>query len=110
MKIFKYLLLSALLYPLSGHSDQNTGGRTIINMGCHNTTDGICYMNLSGDPIGPANCKSNSVRWDSTTAGGKNQFAIMTAAYLAGKSVSLNIPDFCFSLQPGYPTFTFSYF
>ena len=106
----KYSLLAILLYSATSFSDQNTGSRTIITMGCHNTADGICYMNLSGEPIGPPNCRNNSVRWDSTTAGGKNQFAIMTAAYLSGKPVALNIPDFCFNLQPGYPTFTFSYF
>ncbi|HMU66143.1 MAG TPA: hypothetical protein PKE57_03290 [Cellvibrionaceae bacterium] len=104
----KYLLLAMTFISVSSYAAGGTGLRKILGIGCHNGGDPVCYVTIEGAPVGPAGCNSTSIRWDSSLAGGKNQFALLTAAFMAGKPGDLFIMDTCFPLQPGYPTFSFS--
>lgn len=85
------------------HASGHTGGRTVVGLGCH-TGDPICFVNLDGLAFGPPTCMGNQARWDSSTSGGKNTLAVITAAYYAGKAVNLYITADC--AFGGYPTFS----
>jgi hypothetical protein len=85
-----------------------SGPRRILAMGCH-LVDNTCYVEISGDPAGPASCRSTSVRWNQKTdPNGQSILSLLTAAYLAGKSVDFYVNDTaCYAAQPVFPTFTY---
>ncbi len=106
--VLKYFFVFVFLCISNDSSAEWVGSRKILSMGCHNT-DSICYIEIEGAAVGPANCRGNSIRWDSSTIQGRNQFALLLSAYHAGKPISLNVADNCFSMQTNAPTFLYSY-
>lgn len=106
--VLRYLTLFVIFCACQPVAAEWVGSRKIIAMGCHNT-DSICYIEIDGAAVGPANCRGNSIRWDSSTTPGKNQFALLLSAYHAAKPISLNVADSCFSMQSNFPTFSYSY-
>lgn len=80
-----------------------TGARSIYDYGCH-LSDTTCYVTLDGNAVGEGSCVSSSIRWDSSTVAGKNWLALFTAAYMAGKKVTLDVAG-CYAAQPSFPTF-----
>lgn len=101
-KIIGTAVLAATLAS-AAHASGHTGARSIVGLGCH-TGDPVCFVNLDGPAFGPSTCMGNQARWDSSMPGGKNTFAVITAAYYAGKSINLNIVADC--AFGGYPTFS----
>jgi hypothetical protein len=92
-----------LMIPVSRAGSYGITG-TIASMGCQ-TVNGICFVIINGTAAGPPGCVQNQVRWDSVnTPNGNAAIAQLTAAYFAGKQVSINISDNCFSEFPSYPT------
>ena len=85
----KYVLVALLFFFGFSYADEPTGYRKITGMGCH-VVDGICFVNLEGSLFGSTEgCSSVQARWDSSTAGGKNNLSMLMAAWLAGKEVDL---------------------
>ncbi|MFY0563292.1 hypothetical protein ACN28E_05565 [Archangium lansingense] len=106
------MLLSAVVVALAlpGQAQATgTGLRTITNIGCH-LNNNTCWVDISGSAVGPANCRATSIRFNITAPNGKNIFSLMTAAFLAGKQVSFELPDTCYVDQPIYPTLTYMNF
>lgn len=106
------MLLLAVVIALAvpGQAQANTGLRTITNLGCH-MHDTTCWVEISGPPVGPANCRANQLRFNSNSPNGKNLFSLMTAAFLAGKQVNFLVPDnACYQDQPSFPTFYWTNF
>ncbi len=102
-------LLSVLALSVPGvASAADTGPRDILDIGCH-LFDNTCYVTVSGDAVGPASCRTNSIRWNSQSSpGGKNALSLLTAAFLAGKKVNFSVPDTsCYADQPFQPTFSY---
>lgn len=85
-----------------------SGSRQILSVGCH-VADNTCYVYVSGDPVGPANCRSTSIRWNQKAdANGQSILSLLTAAYLAGKQVDFYVRDTdCYAYQPVFPTFDY---
>lgn len=76
---------------------------TITAIGCQ-TVNGICFATVSGAASGPSGCVQNQVRWDSgSTPNGNAAVAQLTAAYLTGKTVIINLDNNCFSEFTSYP-------
>lgn len=98
------LLLAAS--PNKSQAAAGTGWRTITQMGCHMGSS-VCYVTINGDAVGPSGCTGNSIRWDPTAVNGKETFAQLTAAYLAGKQVYFYVTDTCFTGQATFPTFSY---
>jgi len=109
MKLLKpfslLLLMTCPLFAFAGGA--NSGPRTIISIGCHLGSN-ACYADVDGAYVGPAGCVSNSIRWDPTASGGKENLSLLTAAYMAGKKVSFFVSDSCFTGQTMYPTFFYT--
>ncbi len=106
---FAMLLLVAIALAAPGQALAGPSGRRqILSMGCH-LGDNTCYVYVSGDPIGPASCRSTSFRWNQKTdPNGQSILSLLTAAYLAGKPVDFYINDTaCYAAQPGFPTFAY---
>jgi hypothetical protein len=103
MNRIAYALIGCvLMIPVANAGNYGIAG-TIISMGCQ-TVNGVCFVTLSGAAAGPAGCVQNQVRWDSVnTPNGNAAIAQLTAAYLAGKQVSINISNTCFAEFPSYP-------
>lgn len=96
------LIAYILMIPASKAGNYGISG-TITSMGCQ-TVNTICFVVLSGGADGPSGCSSNEVRWDSaSTPNGTAAVAQLTAAYLAGKFVQINISNSCFAEFPSYP-------
>jgi hypothetical protein len=96
------LIGCVLFIPLSNAGSYGITG-TIISIGCQ-TVNGICLVVISGPAAGPPGCMQNQVRWDSVnTPNGNAAIAQLTAAYLSGKQVTINISDSCFAEFPSYP-------
>jgi hypothetical protein len=59
--------------------------------------------------VGPANCRHTSIRWNERNdPNGKSILSLLTAAFLAGKTVSFYTNDtLCYASQPEYPTFIY---
>lgn len=103
-QLVAYSLLGCML--MTGISKAGNYGivGTITSIGCQ-TVNGICLVVLNGTAAGPPGCVSNDIRWDSVnTPNGNAAIAQLTAAYLAGKQVTINIDNACFSEFPAYPT------
>jgi hypothetical protein len=97
---------SMLLIGIAEAGNYSISG-TITAIGCQ-TVNGICFVTLSGAAAGPPGCVSTNVRWDSVnTPNGTAVIAQLTAAYLAGKQVYINISNSCFAEFPNYPTMDF---
>ena len=81
-----------------------SGYRTIEGIGCH-LNNNTCYVYISGDPVGPVNCRSTSIRRDKeTTNSGKELYSTLLAAAMAEKRVGFNISNECYG---SYPTFNY---
>lgn len=105
MKRILYLLLM-LCSSVVLAEEYPTGWREIEKIGCH-LHDNTCYVTISGDPIGPPECNSTSLRWNETQdANGKSILALLMSAFHAGKEVSFQA-DSCYLLQPMFPTFKY---
>lgn len=85
------------------------GPRQIVELGCH-AWDNTCFVTISGDAVGPAACRGNSLRWNTQSSpGGKNLLSLLTSAFLAGKAVRFDVVDTtCYADQPAFPTFTYA--
>ena len=96
------------LYCQSASAEIATGPRKVVAVGCH-SHDRTCYITIDGEAIGPnASCTSNSIRWSAITDENHNEMvSLLTAAFIAGKSVSIRLEEDCFSLQPAYPTISY---
>lgn len=100
------LTVAAIAIPYQAMA-LDSGPRHITGIGCHNG-DQTCFINVDGPLTGPAACKHFSIRWNvQTDPGGKNTLSLLTAAYLAGKTINLAIADTCYATQPTYPTFVY---
>lgn len=96
------LIGCVLLIPAANAGSYGITG-TIDSIGCR-TVNGICLVIINGTAAGPPGCVQNQVRWDSVnTPNGNAAIAQLTAAYLAGKQVTINISDNCFAEFPSYP-------
>jgi hypothetical protein len=91
-------------FSASTPAAENTGQRTIVDMGCDNV-DSVCYIDISGAPAGASTgCSSNLIQWDSLNdPNGKNTYAALMAAFISGKQVNVYINS-CFAARPAYPT------
>ncbi|MGI0118313.1 hypothetical protein [Zooshikella sp. RANM57] len=99
------VFLVSILFNAAVYADMNTSWRQIQSVGCH-TVDTTCFVEISGNPIGPNACRSNSFRWDrKKSPNGDASLSLLTAAFAAGYQVSLQVPDQCYQDQPNYPTF-----
>jgi hypothetical protein len=99
-----YLLFGSLLMIAVSRAGSYGIAGTITAIGCQ-TVNGICFVTLSGAAAGPPGCVQSNVRWDSAnTPNGKEAVAQLTAAYLAGKQVTISVADNCFAEFPSYPT------
>jgi hypothetical protein len=117
MKHMKHMKQKALLAFMTGVAvagafwaipaeATGSGTRRIVSLGCHAFPAGdTCYVIIDGPSVGPAGCHNKSLRWASGTVAGKNALTQLTAAFLAGKQVSFEIPDTCFANEPAFPTF-----
>lgn len=82
--------------------------RNVVSVGCSmNALD--CWVEIDGDPVGPAACSKRFIRWTSQTTaqkpGGANALPLITAGYLAGKKLSVTVDtDTCFSGNTNFPT------
>jgi hypothetical protein len=83
---------------------ENTGARSIVDMGCDNV-DSICYIDIAGAPVGTSlGCSSNYIEWDSINdPNGKNTLATLLAAFASGKLVNVYVNS-CLAARPSYPT------
>lgn len=100
----KFLLLStALVLGVIGDaSAENTGPRTVLDIGCH-LHDTTCYVTVSGTAVGPSACRATNIRWSAGLPNGKSVLALLTAAFAAGNSVNITVDDgACFG-QAGFP-------
>jgi hypothetical protein len=98
------LLLAALgCASMTASAAEQSGPRTIENMGCDNV-DTICYVYLSGASVGGSlGCASNYVEWDLNDPNGKTSYASLMAAFLAGKQVNIYMAA-CLPARPTFPT------
>jgi hypothetical protein len=100
------LLMSAALLTLAlpgAALATPTGLRTITDVGCHHNNE-VCWVNISGAPVGPAACSNNNIRF-STAQYGKNTLSLLTAAFLAGRQVNIEVQDSaCFAGDLRFPT------
>jgi hypothetical protein len=108
MGIYSCKLLASFtataIFSLPVFAGENTGPRSITDMGCDNV-DSICYINISGPPAGGSlGCSSNYIEWNSINdANGKNTYAALLAAFASGKQVNVYIGA-CLAARPSYPT------
>lgn len=103
MKLFKILLVGLCVGLFSeGAFAVDSGIGQITNMGCH-TGDETCFVSLNVPVFGAEfGCASTQARWPvNSYPNGKVALAQLTAAWLAGKRVGLNIVA-CYN---GWPTF-----
>jgi hypothetical protein len=85
-------------------SAESSGKREITLVGCHNY-DNTCFLSLAGDPVGPEECQSNSVRWNKKNdPNGEATLTLATSAFYAGKKVTVYLANSCYADQPKYPT------
>jgi hypothetical protein len=88
---------------------QETGLRTIDLVGCDLTPE-VCYVHLSGSPVGPTQCNSIAVRWNlNASPNGKSWLSLFISAFLSGRQVNLFISSNCSSDYANYPTFVWGY-
>jgi hypothetical protein len=86
---------------------ETTDARAILRVGCNNSGASTeCFVNISGEPVGPAACRSAQVRWNSATLNGQNAVTMLTAGFAAGKSVHMGINDeICLGTFPTFNWF-----
>lgn len=93
-------LLGAVVTP-AALAETATGA--VSTLGCHNVND-ECWVTLSGYS-GSAYCNhSGQLRWDTSPTWGRRWHAMLMAAQVSGKNVSLQISDSGCSAS-GFPTF-----
>lgn len=100
------LLLAGLaLFPAASFGGTDSGFRSIIEIGCHRA-DNTCWVEISGEPVGPVACRSISLRWnEASDANGRSLLALLSTAFAAGRFVNFHVSDSCYVLQPTAPTF-----
>ncbi len=106
---YLFVYMSSLLSAISLNTSafESTGAREILSYGCHRA-DNTCYVQISGNPVGPEECQSTSVRWnEKLDANGKAVLSIIQAAFYADKKVSFNISSSCYSQQTNFPTMSY---
>ena len=101
-------LIVIILMSLPWFATANSGGtgwRNITSLGCH-LTDGTCYFNIDGAPVGAESCTNNNVRFDVLNSpNGKTWLSLLQQAYASKTRVSLNI-NACYG-NSNYPTFNY---
>lgn len=103
-KFMMYFSVFAILFAgFSVYAGVSSGERTIYAVGCHRH-DATCYVEITGEPVGPAACRATSVRWRRTEANGEAAFTHLTAAFIANKKVILQVSDACYPYQTSFPT------
>lgn len=97
-------IASASVVSASALSGENTGQRTIVDMGCANV-DSICYIDISGTPAGASvGCASDMRQFDVLNdPNGKSTYAMMLSVFMTGKLIDIYINS-CLSSRPQYPT------
>lgn len=56
-------------------------------------------------PVGPSGCQSTEFRFNTSWANGKSVLATVTAAYLSGRAVGIEVSDTCNDAFSAYPSF-----
>ena len=104
MKI-RSIAIALFLFTISKNSiAESSGLREIERIGCH-LSDSTCFVEISGNPVGPESCRSTSIRWNNdSAANGKEMLSLLMAAFAAGKQVNFNIVGSCYGT---YPTFSY---
>lgn len=101
----KYFPLLAFLILAVSTAHAETASGHVTNLGCHDV-DYECWVNLETYGASAYCNHANQIRWSTDTPWGSRWYAILLAAYLSGKNVSLLIRDDVCSNQ-GYPTFLY---
>lgn len=102
--LFTLIFTTFLLFTSSYSLSADTGIRKVTHMGCH-VHDHLCFVTLEGAQFGTEfECASNQARWSADSASGDRHFSLITAAWMSGKKVSLNITG-CLA---GFPTFNWA--
>lgn len=89
-------------------SAESSGWRELNEMGCHNV-NGICYIKISGDSVGPDSCRRTSIRWDKNLdPNGDAIYSSLLAAFHSSFEVNITlVDDACFVSNPDYPTISY---
>jgi hypothetical protein len=87
----------------------------ITYIGCEELTGGsdypanyqyTCFVGTdAAAAVGPSGCQSKEFRFNTSYANGKNTLSLLTAAYLSGKPVGIEVSNTCNDAFPGFPTF-----
>lgn len=94
----------ALALPLPAMAT-STGLRNVTDVGCHLGNE-VCWVIISGAAVGPlTSCTTNNIRFSTASPNGKNVLSLLTAAFLAGRQVSIEVQDTaCFAGDLRFPT------
>jgi hypothetical protein len=103
MKVAALLVVMVVLAFPGQALAVSTGSRNITNIGCH-LGDDTCWIDISGSAVGPSGCTSNQIRFSVNSTNGKSVFSLLTAAFLAGKQVNLEVTNTCYLGNTVYPT------
>jgi hypothetical protein len=104
--VTKIALCSLVLMSNSVLSEAS-GPRAIKSVGCHNF-DNTCYMEISGEVVGPPECRSTSIRWNKKNdANGEAILTLVSAALFADKTVEFYLSSSCYVSQTNYPTISY---
>ncbi|MBU2714207.1 hypothetical protein [Zooshikella harenae] len=105
MKKLAVFLVPLIFLSTSFAEAEEPSWTQIKSVGCH-TTDTTCFVEISGNFVGPSACKSNSLRWNrKTSPNGNATLSLLTTAFAAGNLVSFQVAEECYQDQPNYPTF-----
>lgn len=82
----------ALCVAFAGTANAGTvSGETITGTGCNST--GTCFINLSGNPFGPAACSSRQITFNGTTSQGRSLYATALTASASGAEIRVGFSD-----------------
>jgi len=97
----KSIISVFLFWLMSSHVNAaSTGNRTIKSIGCH-VHDKTCYVTLDKE-VSTTNCSSNSIRWYSNDANGKEILSLLMSASMANKQVNFNLDGQCVGTYPKF--------
>ena len=108
MKFKTFAALAALILSISTTYAGLTGQRSVVSYGCHNDNSNICYVEVTGAAVNGGSCTSNSIRWNTSTQGGKAWLVLIGSAASSGGTIDLNITG-CHPTQSAYPTFNYGH-
>lgn len=89
-----FAVAACLLLSASPAQAERVSNLTVTNVGCYAEPGGrdTCFAYVDQD-MGPTQCRDKSVRWQGEGRNGKNVLSTFTAAYLAGKKVTVRVSD-----------------